>query len=177
VAEIDPSGGQRKKTGKRGRPKGTCTTPAQFLQDIWTQVGAVRERMRMRTGRRPSASEVCNRMAQRGGLVWAVGGNIDAIARAMELPQRPYSKWRRFRPERKGDRYVTDDNGRLIVSHLCQHGKSLRTRYTEANRLVRNNPAIRVAWTNMVRDMLGLPRIVPGSPWGGVRMESASESI
>ena len=161
MAEIDPSGDQRKKLGKRGRPKGTFTKPAQFLQDIWMQVEAVRERTTMKTGRRPSASEVCNLMAQRGGLVWAVGGNIDAIASAMELPERPYSKWRRFHPERKGDRYVTDDNGRLIVSHLYQHGKSLRTRYTEANRLVRNNPAIRAAWTNMVRDMLGLPRILP----------------
>jgi hypothetical protein len=62
-------------------------------------------------------------------------------------------------------RYVTDKNGRLVVSYRSQNGGTLRNRYMQAEMTVRNNPAVRAAWTNMVRDMLGLPRDSAAPPW------------
>jgi hypothetical protein len=167
----------QQKAGKRGRPKGTTTKPLQLYQDVWIYVELVRERINMKRSRRPSVSATCNMIERTGGLVWAVGGDIEAVARAMERAERPYSKWQRCRPE---PGYFRDDNGRLIVSHRIQNGGSLRTRYSEADWLVRVNPAIRAAWTNMLHDLLGRPRPFLSSRVGvriGSRVEDDGSSI
>lgn len=101
--------------------------------------------------------------AQNGGLVWIVGGDRDAIAQAMENNKErdlPISKWRRYRLTMHGRnrQRFKDDDERLFASHIIQDSDSLRTRYTEAQRLVAHNPFVKEAWTNMLHDMLGLPR-------------------
>jgi hypothetical protein len=162
---IGASQGQPKKITKRGRPKGTFTTPPMFWNDVWLWVEAYRWLKWTRTGNRLSVSNACRLVAKQGGLSWAIGGNINAIASAMQSSKRPFSKWRRFAREPKSGRYVTDKNGRLVVSYRSQNGGTLRNRYMQAEMTVRNNPAVRAAWTNMVRDMLGLPRDSAAPPW------------
>jgi hypothetical protein len=160
----------------RGRPKGTTKVPYDYLMTIWLQVEAIREEIKSRTGYRPSVLQACKLVERRGGLWWLVGGNVDAIAREMASNRgAPFSDWRRFRmaPQGKADRLIKDErNGRVVVSHALQHANTLRTRYTEANRLFRADPYVREAWENMLCDRLGRPRpprdpalIWRPSPW------------
>ena len=162
---IEASQAQPRKITKRGRPKGTFTTPPRFCNDVWLWVEAYRWLKWTRTGNQLSVLNACHLVAERGGLSWAVGGNINAIASAMRSSKRPFSTWRRFGWEPKSGRYVADENGRLVVSYRSQNGGSLRNRYIEAEKAVRNNPAVRAAWTKMVRDMLGLPPDSAAPPW------------
>jgi YD repeat-containing protein len=170
MVKNDSLGDRPRRDGKRGRPKGTVRTPPEHRFEIWRQVEFVRESRRLETDRRPSVSEACELIASRGGLAWAVGGDVDAITRAMERSEPAFSRWRQFRlmRERAATRLVLARDGRVIVSYLSQHGRTLRTRYTEADRLVRTDSRIRAAWTNMVYDMLGLPRPFSGAPRIGV---------
>lgn len=140
-----------------GRPRGSRWLPADFRQDVWLEVEAVREQIRLRTGRRPSIIGACDVIARRGGLIWIVGGNIAAVTAAMASARKaPFSRWRRFKLRNGNARHiVTDKAGRIIVCHLLQNARSIRTRYVEANRIVGESPAVRQAWTNMLCDRLG----------------------
>ncbi|MEA2879481.1 MAG: hypothetical protein QOF14_4677 [Hyphomicrobiales bacterium] len=150
-----------KGSGRSGRPKGTIKVPHDVLQDIWVTVETLREDMRRQRGRRPSVSEACRLIAQRGGVLWLVGGNVDAITRAMEHSKRPpCSDWRRYRLERAGKflKPVSDKQGRVIASHAIQNARTLRSRYHDANKIVRTEFYVREVWTNFVYDRLGMPR-------------------
>src|SRR2546423_11717019 len=110
-------------SGTSGRPKGTIKVPHDALQDIWVTVETLREHMRRQRGRRPSVSQACRLIAQRGGMFWLVGGNVDAITCAMEHNKRPpYSDWRRYRLERGGKflKPVSHEQGRVIARHMNQ---------------------------------------------------------
>jgi hypothetical protein len=76
---IEASQGQPKKITKRGRPKGTFTTPPMFWNDVWLWVEAYRWLKWTRTGNLLSVSNACRLVAKQGGLSWAIGGNINAI--------------------------------------------------------------------------------------------------
>src|ERR1700674_2987275 len=148
---------------RRGRPKGAVGTPRDYLLNIWLQVEYFRERAKRKPGQQLSDSRVCELIARRGGLIWVVGGDVDAICHAIgenKDDRFRISKWRRSKFIHDGisRRLAQDENGRIIASHAIQKATSLRTRYTEACRLVDQDKAIREAWTNMLHDMLGLPR-------------------
>ena len=162
---IEASQAQPRKITKRGRPKGTFTTPPRCYYDVWLWVEAYRWLKWRRTGNKLSVSKACDLIDKRGGLSWAVGGNINAIASEMRSSKRPFSTWRRCGWEAKSGRYVADENGRLVVSYRSPSGGSLRNRYIQGEMTVRNNPAVRAAWTKMVRDMLGLPPDSAAPPW------------
>jgi hypothetical protein len=152
---------QAKSNARRpGRRKGSTTLPRDFRQDIWIEVEAVREQIELRGARRPPVTQACDVIARRGGLIWIVGGNIDAVTAAMVSERKaPFSRWRRFKFGSRNTRHiVVDEAGRIIVSHLLQNAATLRSRYVEANRLVRESSAVREAWTNMLCDRLGRPR-------------------
>src|SRR5215471_5597694 len=112
-----------------GRPRGSRWLPADFRQDVWLEVEAVREQIRLRTGRRPSIIGACDVIARRGGLIWIVGGNIAAVTAAMASARKaPFSRWRRFKLRNGNARHiVTDKAGRIIVCHLLQNARSIRT--------------------------------------------------
>src|ERR1700674_1058046 len=164
MGKAPPRPAHSKRRG--GRPKGTVKRPLDYLLNIWLEVESLRERIRLSPGRRPSVSKACDEIARGGGLRWIVGGNIDAISCAIEEnPAPPFSDWRRFKFLHDGNtaRLRAEKSGRVIVSDLLQHARTLRTRYTEADRLVRENPMIRAAWTYMLHDRLGLPRLFPST--------------
>ena len=144
-----------------GRPKGTTKVTFEHLQDIWLKVEVLREQINLKTGRRHTVSRACEIVAERGGIIWIVGGDIEAIAQELaENKKPPVSDWRRVNLTRKGKgfRLRTSKTGRVIVSHKTQHSRSIRTRYTQANKIFENNPQVRDAWINYLCDMLGRPR-------------------
>jgi hypothetical protein len=146
-----------------GRPRGSSRLPVDFRQDVWLEVEVVCEQIKVRTGRRPPITMACDLIARRGGLKWIVGGNVNAIAAALASERKGrFSRWRRFKLwNGRSCLIVTDKAGCIIVAHLLQNASTLRSRYVEANRLVRESPAVKNAWTNMLRDRLGLPRHPP----------------
>jgi len=159
----------------RGRPKGSAKVPRDCLQDIWVGVELVRTERRRRVGRPPSVTRACQVIAERGGMWWIVGGDIGAIASAVANNSHPpYSDWRRFTPMGSGRRIDlrNDDSGRVVVCHKIQDAKTLRNRYVEANRLARHNSAVLAAWTGMVRDALGSPRLAGVALRAGVSRAS-----
>jgi hypothetical protein len=150
---------------RRGRPPGSVRIPHDYRQSIWLAVEYFRERTKMRTGQRPSVSSACRSLVDGGGVAWAMGGNIEAVSSSIAGAARPAMKsWRRSRLRQDGRnfRIVNDPQGGLVIGYKIQHAGSLRTRYTEAAALARSSPAIHQAWTNMLRGMLGIPRLPVG---------------
>lgn len=146
---------------RRGRPKDTKKITFEHLQDIWLQVQVLREQINLKTRRRHTISRASEIIAGRGGLVWIVGGDIEAIAREMaENKNLPVGDWRRVNLEKKGKgfRLRNSKKGRVIVSHKAQHARSIRSRYVQANEIFESNEHVREAWTNYLCDMLGRPR-------------------
>lgn len=144
-----------------GRPEGTTKVKFEHLQDIWLQVEVLREQNNLKTGRRHSVSRACEILAERGGLIWIVGGNIESIAQEMAKNKKPpISDWRRVDLTKKGKsfRLRTSKNGRVIVSHKTQHARSINARYSQASKIFKSNEHVREAWTNYLCDMLGRPR-------------------
>ena len=53
---------------------------------------------------------------------------------------------------------VSHEQGSVIASHMIQSASTLRSRYCDANKIVRTEFYVRETWTNFVHDRLGLPR-------------------
>lgn len=149
---------------KRGRPR---TVPPDVLMEVWLSVGYVRVKLQSKWGRRPSDSEVCNLIARRGGLMWAMGGDRRVLEQTIEHGARRASKVARYRMAEDGAgrrRLLRDDSGGIFVQHAYQHGPSLRNVYVRANRAVCSNPHVRAAWSNILCDRLGIAREFPPPP-------------
>ena len=56
----------------------------------------------------------------------------------------------------------------MIIGHEVRHAETLRARYVEAEKKMRDEPSVRIAWTNMLHDRLGKPRPYPPLPAGSV---------
>jgi hypothetical protein len=152
----------------RGRPRGSTRVPFQRLQDVWVTVEALRHALKAQ-GKNASVSEACRILAARDGLVWLIGGSKECIAKAVanaEKSSRLASVTRNSINEQgliRGDK-----NGSIFVIHRLE-AASIRARYVEAAKRVRQNPMIERAWTNLRNDLLGLPRLpVVGRPIPGL---------
>jgi hypothetical protein len=60
----------------------------------------------------------------------------------------------------------------MIIGHEVRHAETLRARYVDAEKKMRDEPSdqpwIRITWTNMLHDRLGKPRPYPPLPAGSV---------
>jgi hypothetical protein len=151
----------------RGRPKGSTKLPLQMDLDVWLCIEFYRQREQEKTGRCPSVLAACQEIYSWSLPIWIVGGNVKAIANA--ITQNPQSSLKDLPRQNfiKTDSYpklVNDKTGPLFVRHKIQRATSLRARYTEANRLANLNEDVRRAWTNMLCDMLGRPRLYSSKP-------------
>jgi hypothetical protein len=61
-------------------------------------------------------------------------------------------------------RFVNDPEGDMIVAHVVRHAGALRARYVEAEKKMQDEPFVRIAWTNILHDRLGKPRLYPPLP-------------
>jgi hypothetical protein len=150
---------------RRGRTPGSIKVPPDLLAGIWIAVRLHRIGERIRTGKTPSARQACREIAARGGIISVVGGNLHALARANAQRKK---HWHRFQLESNGSSLSPNAAGPVFVSHTISNPGTLQARYSEATKLARSDPRVRLAWMNLARQMLGRPIKKPrwASPWG-----------
>lgn len=148
----------------QGRPKLSKTTPSDLGAEIWVRVQIHLVKERIRTGNTPSVALACRALAAAGGIQSFVGGNPESLARRNETSN---VRWHRLRSGWGGLTLVPDAEGFLFSSNWIENGPSLHARYSEANKLARANPLVRLAWMNLGRQMMGRPLKTPrwANPW------------
>lgn len=140
---------------KPGRPKGSVKYPDELFY-VWLLVNLARLSEKHRTGKRPSVSAICKMLCRGTGLNWLVGGDRQAVVAAIkDDPSRVD-----LRPKRL---WETD----VAVSGTISYAPTLRSRYVEADLLVRNSDNVRAAWTKMLNNMLDLVDLRGPSPAEG----------
>ena len=142
---------ERTNPRKRGRPPGSTTVPRDVLAWLWVQVFLTRVRGRIRTGRTPSIRKACQEIANEGGIISAIGGNIDALVSANAARKK---SWQRF--ELTADGPKRNAAGTIFANHAISNPDTLHARYSDAKKFV-TAPRVRLAWINLARQMLDLP--------------------
>lgn len=139
----------------RGRPENTQKLPADFHQHIWVAVECQRWRMRDGSGRLGAVSQACRALVRRGGVNFIVGGDPRAISRAVKTRKssKRLKELRRVEPKKESGRVrlVAAPQGQIFLQHSIQEYASLRARYNEAARMVRNNEELKQFWNSIVR--------------------------
>ena len=128
--------------------------PRDVLAGIWVQVLITRIRTRARTGKTPSVREACREIAANGGIISAVGGNQDALVAANTAGKK--NRWQRFQVDASSGRFSPNAAGSIFVSHTISNAGTLHARYSEAIKLIADDPRVRLIWLNLARQMLGL---------------------
>jgi hypothetical protein len=141
---------------KPGQPEKSMQEKYCVLQDYYLQVEKVRHQKR-RDGKKINPAEAGRLLARRGGLAWIVGGD------ARMLPTERKMREGRYGLCRQGQRLklYREDQGVVYVRRLVERHETIMTRYYEAVRFARENENVQFAWDNMVRDLCGLPRLLP----------------
>jgi hypothetical protein len=149
---------------RRGRPAQSKTVPSELGAEIWIRVQTHRIKERIRTGKTPSVARACRALAACGGIQSVVGGNPEALAQAN---RRGKTRWRRFQSDSSGLKLIPDVAGFLFSNHWIESATSLHARYSEANKLAKADPLVRLAWMNQARQMMGRPLKKPrwANPW------------
>jgi hypothetical protein len=149
---------------RRGRPALSKTVPSDLGAEIWNRVQIYRIKERIRIGKAPSVARTCRALAACGGIQSIVGGNPGALAQAN---RRGNARWRRFQVDSSGSKLIPDVAGFLFSSHWIESAASLHARYSEANKLAKADPLVRLAWMNLARQMMGRPLKKPrwAKPW------------
>jgi hypothetical protein len=148
-----------------GRPKLSKTTPSDLSAEIWCRVQIYLIKERIRTGKTPSAARACQALVSCIGILSVVGGDPELLALAN---RRRKPRWRRFEGDSSGPKLIPHVTGFLFTSHWIESATSLHARYSEANKLAKSDPLVRLAWMNQARQMLGRPLKQPlwANPWG-----------
>jgi hypothetical protein len=151
-------------TRRRGRPAQSRTVPSDLGAEIWCRVWIFRIKERIRTGKSPSVAKACRALVSGNGIQSVVGGNPELLAIAN---RRRNSRWRRFQGDSSGAKLIPNIAGFLFSSHWIESATSLHARYSEANKLAKADPLVRLAWMNQARQMMGRPLKKPrwANPW------------
>jgi hypothetical protein len=149
---------------RRGRPSQSKTVPSDLGAEIWVRVQTHRIKERIRTGKVPSVARTCRALAASGGIQSVVGGNPEALEQANRTGK---ARWRRFQFDSGGSKLIPDVAGFVFSGHWVESATSLHARYSEANKLAKADPLVRLAWMNLGRQMLGRPVKKPrwANPW------------
>jgi hypothetical protein len=134
--------------------------------EVWVQVFIARVAARTRTGKTPSVRRACQHIVENGGIISAIGGNLDALAAANASKKK---SWQRFEFKSDGTGYGPAVAGTVFANHTISNADTLHARYSEANKLVTSDRRVRLAWTNLVRQRLGLPQKQQVRPFLGRR--------
>src|SRR5215475_1055194 len=149
---------------RRGRRPRSTIVPPDLPAEIWIKVRLVRLNERIRTGKTPSVSQACRKLATQGGIISVVGGDLHALAQA---DSQRTKRWQRFQSDASGSSLRPDIAGNVFVSHTISDPGTLHARYSEANKLARSDRRVLLAWTNLGRQLLGRPIKKPhwANPW------------
>jgi hypothetical protein len=149
-----------------GRPPGTTKVPADVLAYVWVRVLIARVKARARTGKTPSVRRACRDIVANGGILSAIGGNLDALAAANAKRKKT---WQRFEFKVDGTGYGPAAAGSIFVNHAISNAGTLHARYSQANKLATSDRRVRLVWMNLARQMLGLPAKPHVRPFMGRR--------
>ena len=133
---------------RRGRPSRSVNVP----RDVWIAVLLARIAIRRRTGKTPSIREVCRELAGRGGFISVIGGNQDALKHASAQFRK---KLYRFDVSSTG-LLRPNPEGSIFASHVISAPGTLAAAYSKADKKVRTEAGVRLAWMNVARPMTGL---------------------
>jgi hypothetical protein len=140
----------------RGRPKALTY---EFCQDIWVRFEFLRVRLAKPDGRLASIRHVAMALAKSGGLAEIVGGNVPLLAKT-----------------RLAHATVETIEARIPIpvyaTYVTPEATRIRNLYYEARKWTADHE-IHFAWTNMVRDLCGQPRILRDSMIQFHRADSA----
>lgn len=139
---------------RRGRPPRSTVAPRDLRAGIWIAVWLHRVNERIRTGKTPSVRQACHTLADRGGIISAVGGNRAALEGENALRKK---RWPRFGIDCTGSSLTPQASGPIFASHTITNPGTLQARYSEADELARSDPRVRLAWMNIGRQILGRP--------------------
>jgi hypothetical protein len=139
---------------RRGRPRGSTVVPPDLRADVWIAVRLHRIRARIDTGKTPSVRQACAELAAQGGVISAVGGNLEALAG--ENAQRK-KRWLQFDIDSTGSSLTPNAAGTIFASHSITSPGTLQARYSEADKIARADRRVRLVWMNICRQRLGRP--------------------
>jgi hypothetical protein len=139
---------------RRGRPRGSTVVPPDFLAEVWVAVRLQRIRSRIGAGKTPSVRQACDELAAQGGIISAVGGNVEALAATNAQRKK---RLHRFAIDSTGSTLTPNATGNIFASHRIASPATLRARYSEADKLARSDRRVRLAWMNICRQRLGRP--------------------
>src|SRR5216684_2201555 len=137
---------------RRGRPTQSKTTPSDLGAEIWIRVQIYRIKQRILTGRTPSVAKTCAALIAGWGIRSAVGGSPEALAQANLTREK---RWRRFRLSQSGPGLIFDTEGTVFISHHIESAGALHARYSEASKLAKADPLVRLSWMNLGRQIMG----------------------
>ena len=146
---------------RRGRPPGSKTKHPDTLAEVWIRVQRFRIITRIQTGRSPSLRQACEAIVAEGGIVFAVGGDIEALAAANDDARK--KRQQRFEISPDGLGVVPSANGPIFSKHGITNPRTLQNRYNEANQIAESDPRVRFDWMDQCRQRLGRP---PRKPRG-----------
>jgi hypothetical protein len=133
----------------RGRP---TTLTYEFCQDLWVRFEFLRVRLAKPDGRLASIRRVAIALAENGGVAEIVGGNKEMLALELAL----------LAKTRLAHATVETVEARIPITvyatYLTPEATRIRNLYYRARQWTAD-PEIQFAWTNMVRDLCGQPRI------------------
>jgi hypothetical protein len=157
---------------RRGRPPGSKTKHPDTLAEVWIRVQRFRIITRIQTGRSPSLRQACEAIVAGGGIVFPVGGNIEALAAANAQRNK---RQQRFEISPDGSAMEPSANGPIFSKHSITNPRTLQNRYNEAKQIAESDPRVRFAWMDQCRQRLGRP---PRKPWDlGRRLQWAPNFI
>jgi hypothetical protein len=139
---------------RRGRPQGSTVVPPDIRAEVWIAVRLHRIRARIGTGKTPTVRQACHELAAQGGIISAVGGNVEALARASAQRKK---RWQQFEIDSTGSTLTPNRTGTIFVSHRITSPGTLQARYSEADKIASADHRVRFAWMNVCRQRLGRP--------------------
>jgi hypothetical protein len=139
---------------RRGRPPGSKAKHPDTPAEVWITVQRFRICARIQTGRTPSLTHACKGIIAEGGIVFAVGGDVEALAAAnAQLKKRR----QRFEINPDGSAVAPSASGSIFAKHSITNARTLQNRYNEANRIAKFDYRTRFMWMNLCRERLGRP--------------------
>ena len=139
---------------RRGRPPGSAVRHPDLLAEVWITIRLYRIRSRIRIGKTPSIRQACDELAVQGGIISAVGGNVEALAVANAQRNK---RWPRFEIDSTRLDLIPSAAGAIFAGHSITNARTLLARYSEANQIARSDRRVRLTWMILCRQRLGWP--------------------
>ena len=153
---------------RRGRPSGSAVRHPDFYSEVWITVRLFRIRSRIGTGNTPSITQACIGIIAQGGMISAVGGNVESLVAANNQKKKRKKRRSRFEINSTGTALEPSATGSIFTSHSITNARSLQNRYNEANWIANSDRRVRMTWMNLCRQRLGWP---PKRAWNpGLRV-------